>query len=40
MKLYTTGSLAEKQRMIEADEQAIIQRNQEAQQQQLQAQQE
>ena len=38
MKLYTTNSLAEKQRMVEADEQAIIQRNQEAQQQQLQAQ--
>lgn len=40
MKLYTSNSLVEKQRMVEADEQAIIQRNQEAQQQQLQAQQE
>jgi hypothetical protein len=30
MKLYTSNSLVEKQRMVEADEQAIIQRNQEA----------
>ena len=40
MKLYTTTSLSEKQRMIEQDEQEIIKRNQQAQQQQLQAQQE
>lgn len=39
MKLYTSTSLAEKQRMVESDEQAILQRNQQAQQQQLEAQQ-
>jgi hypothetical protein len=39
MKLYTSSSLIEKQRMIEEDEQAIIQRNQQAQQEQIQAQQ-
>lgn len=35
MKLYTTISLAEKQRLIEADERAIQERNSQAQQQQL-----
>ena len=40
MKLYNSSSLAEKQRMVEKNEQELIQRQQEAQQQQLQAQQE
>lgn len=40
MKLYNSSSLAEKQRMIEKNEQELMQRQQEAQQQQLQAQQE
>ena len=39
MKLYNSSSLAEKQRMVEKNEQELIQRQQEAQQQQLQAQQ-
>lgn len=38
-KLYTSSSLAEKQRLIEKDEQEIRQRQQKAQQEQLQAQQ-
>ena len=38
-KLYTSSSLAEKQRLIEKDEQEIRQRQQQAQQEQLQAQQ-
>ena len=40
MKLYSSSSLAEKQRMVEKDEQQIIERQQQAQQQQLQQQQE
>ena len=40
MKLYNSSSLAEKQRMVEKNEQELMQRQQEAQQQQLQAQQE
>ena len=40
MKLYGSSSLAEKQRMVEKDEQQIIERQQQAQQQQLQQQQE
>lgn len=40
MKLYSSSSLAEKQRMVEKDEQQIIKRQQQAQQQQLQQQQE
>ena len=39
MKLYNSCSMAEKQRMVEANEQELIQRQQEAQQQQMQAQQ-
>ena len=39
MKLYNSSSLAEKQRMVEKNEQEMMQRQQEAQQQQLQAQQ-
>ena len=39
MKLYGSSSIAEKQRFIERDEQAIQQRNAQAQQEQLQAQQ-
>lgn len=39
MKLYNSSSLAEKQRMVEKNEQELIQRQQEAQQQQLEAQQ-
>ena len=39
MKLYNSSSLIEKQRLIEKDEQAIQQRNAQAQQEQLQAQQ-
>lgn len=37
MKIYSSASLAEKQRMIEVDERKIIERNQQAQQQQSQA---
>lgn len=40
MKLYSTASLAEKQRMVEKDEQEKIQQAQQAQQEQLQQQQE
>lgn len=40
MKLYNSSSLAEKQRMVEKNEQELMQRQQEAQQQQLQAEQE
>lgn len=40
MKLYNSSSLAEKQRMVEKNEQELMQRQQEAQQQQLKAQQE
>lgn len=36
MKLYNSSSLAEKQRMVEKNEQELIQRQQEAQQQQMQ----
>lgn len=39
MKLYNSSSLAEKQRMVEKNEQELIQRQQEAQQQQMQQQQ-
>jgi hypothetical protein len=39
MKMYTTTSLAEKQRMVEKDEQRIQEQQQQAQQQQLQQQQ-
>ncbi len=39
MKLYNSSSLAEKQRMVEKNEQELIQRQQEAQQQQLQVEQ-
>ena len=39
MKLYNSSSLAEKQRMVEKNEQDLIQRQQEAQQQQMQLQQ-
>lgn len=39
MRLYNSSSLAEKQRLVERDEQAIQARNAQAQQQQLQAQQ-
>ena len=39
MKLYNSSSLAEKQRMVEKNEQDLIQRQQEAQQQQIQLQQ-
>ena len=39
MKLYNSSSLAEKQRLVEKDEQAIQERNAQAQQQQLEAQQ-
>lgn len=39
MKLYNSSSLAEKQRMVERNEQQLMQRQQEAQQQQLQVQQ-
>ena len=39
MKLYNSSSLAEKQRMVEENEQQMIQRQQEAQQQQIQQQQ-
>lgn len=39
MKLYNSSSLAEKQRMVERNEQELIQRQQEAQQQQMQLQQ-
>lgn len=38
-KLYTSSSLAEKQRLIEKDEQKIIERQQQAQQQQIESQQ-
>ena len=40
MKLYNSASLAEKQRMIEKNEQEMIERQQQQQQQQIQAQQE
>ena len=40
MKLYNSSSLAEKQRMVEKNEQELVERQQQAQQQQLQAQQE
>lgn len=40
MKLYNSSSLAEKQRMVEKNEQELLQRQQEAQQQQMQAEQE
>ena len=36
MKLYNSSSLAEKQRIVERNEQELIQRQQEAQQQQMQ----
>ena len=39
MKLYNSCSMAEKQRMVERNEQELVQRQQEAQQQQLQQQQ-
>jgi hypothetical protein len=39
MKLYNSSSLAEKQRMVEKNEQELMERQQQAQQQQLQAQQ-
>lgn len=39
MKLYNSSSLAEKQRMVEKNEQELMQRQQEAQQQQMQLQQ-
>lgn len=39
MRLYSSSSLAEKQRLVERDEQAIQERNAQAQQQQLQSQQ-
>ena len=39
MKLYSSSSLAEKQRLVEKDEQAIQERNAQAQQQQLESQQ-
>ena len=39
MKLYNSSSLAEKQRMVEKNEQELIERQQQAQQQQLQVQQ-
>lgn len=39
MKLYSSSSLAEKQRLVEKDEKAIQERNAQAQQQQLQAEQ-
>lgn len=39
MKLYNSSSLAEKQRMVEKNEQELMQRQQEAQQQQMQMQQ-
>ena len=39
MKLYNSSSLAEKQRMVEKNEQELIQRQQEAQQQQMELQQ-
>lgn len=39
MKLYNSSSLAEKQRMVERNEQQLMQRQQEAQQQQMQQQQ-
>lgn len=39
MKLYSSNSLAEKQRLVEKDEQAIQERNAQAQQQQLESQQ-
>lgn len=39
MRLYNSSSLAEKQRLVERDEQAIQERNTQAQQQQLQSQQ-
>lgn len=39
MKLYNSSSLAEKQRMVERNEQELIERQQQAQQQQLQVQQ-
>lgn len=39
MKLYNSSSLAEKQRMVEKNEQELIQRQQEAQQQQMEMQQ-
>lgn len=39
MRLYNSSSLAEKQRLVERDEQAIQERNDQAQQQQLQSQQ-
>lgn len=39
MKLYSSSSIAEKQRMVESNEKAIQERNAQAQQQQLQAQQ-
>ena len=39
MKLYSSSSIAEKQRMVETNEKAIQERNAQAQQQQLQAQQ-
>lgn len=39
MRLYNSSSLAEKQRLVERDEQAIQERNAQAQQQQLQSQQ-
>ena len=39
MKLYSSSSIAEKQRMVEANERAIKERNAQAQQQELQAQQ-
>ena len=39
MKLYSSSSLAEKQRLVEKDERAIQERNAQAQQQQLEAQQ-
>ena len=40
MKLYSSASLAEKQRLVERDERAMQERQQQAQQQQMQAQQE
>jgi hypothetical protein len=39
MKIYGSSSLAEKQRMVEIDERKILERNQQAQQQQIEAEQ-
>lgn len=39
MKLYNSSSLAEKQRMVEKNEQELVQRQQQMQQQQMEAQQ-